>query len=253
MNVTIDNSPDTNFATHIREYTVSANPDIADPGSVREILSFAQPFGNHNGGWIGFSPNDDHLYIASGDGGSGGDPLNSGQSLDTLLGKMQRIDVNGDDFPGDPNANYAIPPSNPFVGTAGAREEIWAWGLRNPWRSSFDADTGDLWIGDVGQNQREEIGLPTLDQHGWRKLRLEPPRRLPAVQRRAVVYRAMSNRFTTTSMAMGRSRAILSSAGHVYRGPVGAFEGLYIFADSRSSNVWSFNPSDPINTVQRIT
>ena len=124
VNVTVDDSPTANFATHIREYTVSSNPDIADPASVREILSFDQPFGNHNGGWIGFSPIDDFLYVGAGDGGSGGDPLGNGQSLNTLLGKLLRIDVNGDDFPADPDANYAIPASNPFVGTAGAAKRF---------------------------------------------------------------------------------------------------------------------------------
>ena len=110
VNVTVDHSSETSpFSTHIREYRVSSNPDVADPNSVREILSFEQPFGNHNGGWIGFSPVDHFLYVATGDGGSGGDPLGNGQSLDTLLGKMLRIDVNGDDFPADADANYAIP------------------------------------------------------------------------------------------------------------------------------------------------
>lgn len=250
VNVTVD-SDATNFATHIREYTVSADPNIADPDSGREILSFDQPFGNHNGGWIGFSPIDEFLYIGSGDGGSGGDPLNSGQSLDTLLGKMLRIDVNGDDFPSDDQSNYAIPPSNPFVETAGARDEIWAYGLRNPWRDSFDRQTGDLWIGDVGQNAREEINFQSASSSGgedyaWNRregfLPFNGGASLPGDVEPVYDYEHGSGDFQGNSVI----------GGHVYRGPIGAFEGLYIFADSRSSNVWAFDPADPINSVTRL-
>ncbi|MHC5112666.1 MAG: SdrD B-like domain-containing protein, partial [Planctomycetota bacterium] len=247
----MDNSPTTNFATHIREYTVSSNPDIADPASVREILSFDQPFGNHNGGWIGFSPVDDFLYIGSGDGGSGGDPLGNGQSLNTLLGKMLRIDVDGDDFPADPDANYAIPATNPFVGTAGARDEIWAYGLRNPWRDSFDRVTGDLWIGDVGQNAFEEIDFQAAassggENYAWNRREgfssFNGGVSLPGDVEPVYDYAHGSGPLEGNSVI----------GGHVYRGQIDAFAGLYIFADSRSSNVWSFNPADPINSVQRI-
>ena len=120
----------------------------ADPGSERVILRMDDPFSNHNGGWIGFGP-DGFLYVATGDGGSGGDPLDNGQSLRSLLGKILRIDVNG--------SAYEVPDDNPFVGRSGARGEIWAYGLRNPWRNSFDRATGDLYIGDVGQGAREEV------------------------------------------------------------------------------------------------
>ena len=123
----------------------------ADSGSERALLRMDDPLSNHNGGWLSFGP-DGFLYIATGDGGSAGDPQENGQSLRTLLGKILRIDVNGD-------APYAIPPANPFVERQGARKEIWAYGLRNPWRNSFDRATGDLWIGDVGQNSREEVNV----------------------------------------------------------------------------------------------
>ena len=123
----------------------------ADPGSERSILHFDDPFGNHNGGQLAFGP-DNRLYIAFGDGGSGGDPLGNGQSLGTLFGKVLRIDPRPSG--GRP---YGIPPDNPFVDRGGARPEIWDYGLRNPWRFSFDAATGDLWIGDVGQNAYEEV------------------------------------------------------------------------------------------------
>ncbi|MCA1734365.1 MAG: PQQ-dependent sugar dehydrogenase, partial [Acidobacteria bacterium] len=133
--------------TVIAEYRVSsADPNRADPTSRREILRIAQPFTNHNGGQIQFGF-DGYLYIGMGDGGSGGDPGNRAQDLSTLLGKMLRIDV-------DESQPYAIPPDNPFASTPGARPEIWAFGLRNPWRFSFDRVTGELFIADVGQSTR---------------------------------------------------------------------------------------------------
>ena len=123
----------------------------ADPGSLRLLLRIDDPFANHNGGQLAFGP-DRLLYIAFGDGGGGGDPLGSGQSLDTLLGKILRIDPRP--AGGRP---YRVPSDNPFVGRGGARPEIWSYGLRNPWRFSFDPATGDMWIGDVGQNAWEEV------------------------------------------------------------------------------------------------
>jgi glucose/arabinose dehydrogenase len=123
----------------------------ADPGSERSLLHFDDPFANHNGGQLAFGP-DRRLYIGFGDGGSGGDPLGNGQSLGTLFGKILRVDPRPSG--GRP---YGIPRDNPFVGRDGARPEIWDYGLRNPWRFSFDAATGDLWIGDVGQNSYEEV------------------------------------------------------------------------------------------------
>ena len=110
---------------------------------------------NHNGGTVAFGP-DGYLYVSIGDGGGGGDPGENAQNINSLLGKILRIDVNSDAFPGDATRNYAIPSDNPFVGQPGA-DEIWAYGLRNPWRFSFDSVTGDLYIGDVGQSAREEI------------------------------------------------------------------------------------------------
>ena len=140
------------------------------------LLHVTQPFANHNGGGIHFGP-DGMLYIALGDGGSGGDPQGNGQRLDTLLAKILRIDVDGTS---DASA-YAIPPDNPFVATAGARPEIWLTGLRNPWRFSFDGPTGDLWIGDVGQAAWEEIDVAPA----WCRrpeLRLERHGRVPLLQ-----------------------------------------------------------------------
>ena len=140
--------------TVIARYSVSANPNQADPTSADILLTIPQPFSNHNGGQLHFGP-DGYLYIGIGDGGSGGDPQNNGQHLGTLLGKILRIDV-------DKGPPYAIPPDNPFFGPGdGALDEIWAWGLRNPWRFSFDRLTGDMFIGDVGQNSWEEVARIT--------------------------------------------------------------------------------------------
>jgi glucose/arabinose dehydrogenase len=139
----------------------------ADPGSQRSLLRIDDPFANHNGGQLAFGP-DQRLYIAFGDGGAGGDPEGNGQSLDSLLGKILRIDPR----PGG-GRPYQIPPDNPFVDRDGARPEIWDYGLRNPWRFSFDAATGDLWIGDVGQNAYEEVDFEPAGSggrnYGWNR------------------------------------------------------------------------------------
>ncbi|MEM7416883.1 MAG: PQQ-dependent sugar dehydrogenase [Gemmatimonadota bacterium] len=132
----------------LRFSTLSA--DEADASSLSVVLEVDQPFSNHNGGHIAFGP-DDMLYIALGDGGSGGDPLGHGQNRETLLGSILRIDVS--------SAPYAVPSDNPFVGQPPFAPEIWVWGLRNPWRFSFDRETGDLWIGDVGQGSWEEVSF----------------------------------------------------------------------------------------------
>jgi glucose/arabinose dehydrogenase len=262
------------FTTRIREFEVSAtNPNQAPAGSLREILSFAQPQENHNGGWIGFSPNDDYLYIASGDGGGSNDS-GSGHTSGTgnaqditnnLLGKMLRIDVNGDDFPTDSARNYAIPPTNPFkagVGVPGddvGDDEIWAYGLRNPFRASFDRQTGDLWIGDVGQGQREEIDFQAANwaggaNYGWRLREgliqtpgVGGPKPADNVDP-AYDYNRDADQFGGTVV----------SGGYVYRGPDPSLRGKYFFLDSRNTtstsddNYWMFDPADPFGTVENI-
>lgn len=171
--VTVSN---TTGSTEIRRYRVSADPNLADISTALLVIRIDQPpgFTNHKGGWLGFG-RDGLLYAALGDGGSAGDPLNNAQNIDSLLGKMLRLDVDGDDFPADAARNYAIPADNPFVGVTGS-DEIWAYGLRNPWRPSFDRDTGDFYIADVGQNSREEVNVAPLSaggagrglNYGWR-------------------------------------------------------------------------------------
>jgi glucose/arabinose dehydrogenase len=151
----------------VARYHVSANPDVADPASATTVLTVAQPFSNHNGGWLDFGP-DGYLYLGFGDGGSAGDPQANGQNKNVLLGKILRLDVS--------TLPYQIPPTNPFVGVPNTRPEIWAYGVRNPWRPAFDRETGDLWIADVGQDNWEEINFqPRLldppfpvQNYGWR-------------------------------------------------------------------------------------
>lgn len=157
---------DNNGNSNIVRYQVNPNdPNVIDGLSRKLIIEIDQPFSNHNGGCLKFSP-DGYLYIGMGDGGSGNDPINAGQSTDTYLGKMLRLDV-------DNGLPYTIPTDNPFVNDADVLDEIWALGLRNPWRFSFDSETGDMWIGDVGQNAWEEIDFQPADSeggenYGWR-------------------------------------------------------------------------------------
>lgn len=157
--------------TLVRYTILAGNPDVADAGSALPVFSIPHPNAGHNAGWIGFG-DDGLLYMATGDGGGGGvDPGNDAQSTTSLLGKILRLDVHGDGFPEDPLRNYEIPPGNPFAGGGGAGE-IWALGLRNPWRASFDRLTGDMRIGDVGAAAWEELdllpaGSPPGPNFGW--------------------------------------------------------------------------------------
>ena len=155
--------------TQISEFSVStSNPDIANPNSEVMLLTVSQPFSNHNGGTIAFGPQDGYLYIGLGDGGGGGDTNNNAQNPTLLIGKLLRIDI---DTQSDGN-NYGIPSDNPFIGDPNTRDEIWATGLRNPFRFTMDPETNSIWIGDVGQNAREEVNRASLSQaglnYGWR-------------------------------------------------------------------------------------
>jgi glucose/arabinose dehydrogenase len=204
--------------------------DRADPGSERVLLRIDQPFGNHNGGALATGP-DGLLWIATGDGGSGGDPLDNGQRLDTLLGKLLRIDpraVGG--------APYAIPSENPFVGRAGARAEIWASGLRNPWRFSFDRANGDLWVGDVGQGSIEEVdrwraGSPAGPNFGWR------------IMEASACFEPAEG-CDPTGLVLpvaeyGHDRGCSITGGYVYRGAaVAGLGGTYLYADYCSGTIW---------------
>jgi glucose/arabinose dehydrogenase len=253
--------------TNVVRFQVSSDPDVADPLSETPVLGFSQPQANHNGGWIGFGP-DDHLYIASGDGGGSNDN-NNGHTIDTgnaqdltenLLGKILRIDVDADDFPADLQRNYAIPADNPFVGVAGD-DEIWAYGLRNPWRPSFDRATGDLYIADVGQSRCEEIdvqpGTSTGgENYGWR-LREGviatptggvggPP---PAGSIDPIFdYPHPGSAGSEPCSGPGAGFTGNSvTGGVVYRGPIAELAGRYFLADFVTAELWSlrFDGSSP--------
>ena len=234
--------------TRIAEYQVSAgNANIADPGTARIIMFYDQPFSNHNGGWIDFGP-DGYLYIAAGDGGSGNDPGNRASRLNQMLGKMHRIDIDGgDDFPADPNQNYEIPADNPFVGTAGAIESIWHYGLRNPWRTSFDRETGDMWIADVGQNAWEEINHNVGNvgglNYGWR---CREGLHATGLSCSAVGWTDPQHEY---SHAGGNCSV---TGGYVYRGcELGEeYQGLYFFGDYCGGSVWTL---DAANGYARTT
>jgi glucose/arabinose dehydrogenase len=212
------NFTDLDGHTHVVEYRMGDRR--VDPGSAREVLFVQQPFPNHNGGNLAFGP-DGYLYVGLGDGGLANDPENRAESLDELLGKMLRIDPR-------PSAGrpYGVPPDNPFVGRAGARPEIWAYGLRNPWRYSFDRETGDLWIADVGQDAREEIDFQPAssaggEHYGWDgfegSLPFEPPLPEEAVP---PVY------------DYGRELGATVIGGFVYRGTdIPGLHGAYVFGD----------------------
>jgi hypothetical protein len=262
--VTVDNDEMTidgvvsPFSSHVREYT---DPAIAT-APMREIISWVQPRSNHNGGWIGFSPNDNYLYITSGDGGKQGDPDNNAQTLfennpgqtfpGEPLGKILRIDVDTDGFPADATRNYAIPSSNPYASNPSATGEIWADGLRNPWRASFDRLTGDFWIGDVGQGLREEIDFQPAssgggEDYGWNRREgfddflggAAPPEEVLPVY----AYNHGSGAFQGDSIV----------GGYVYRGPDPQLQGTYYFGNTVDvPRIWSFDPNDPGDTVEQL-
>ena len=227
--------------TEIRRYErFPFADDSADPSTEDLILTVTQPETNHNGGWIGFGP-DDNLYIALGDGGGGGDPFMNAQDTDTILGAILRIDPSDDDFPTNPVRDYAIPPDNPFATTPGA-DEIWAFGLRNPFRSSFDRDTGDLYIGDVGQGDIEEIDLipdgSGGDQNfGW-------PLREGTQTEQGADDPSFTPPVAEYAHGSGPRQGNSITGGYVYRGPIAALEGRYFFADFISDNVWSIPVSE---------
>lgn len=212
------------------------NSSGAGPACGDLLLSFAQaPASNHKGGWIGFG-NDGFLYIASGDGGGNITTTNPAQNTNSLLGKILRIDVSGDDFPADPNRNYRIPPANPFTGGGGA-PEVFAYGLRNPYRASFDPVTGALHIGDVGENTREEINLIETGavgrNFGW--VRFEGT----AVFNASAAANGAVPPVLEFLHGGGPSEGFSVTGGVVNRGPVEALENDYIFGDFISGRMWS--------------
>ncbi len=223
--------------TVIARYTVTGDPDIADPGSEEILLQVDQPFGNHNTGWIGFGA-DDMLYIPLGDGGSGGDPGHRAQNPMEMLGKIHRIDVLGAPDPGLP---YAIPADNPFVGEPDFREEIWALGVRNPWRDDFDPVTGDFWVADVGQNAREEINFQPADSLGGENYGWKCREGLNCFSTDAPCPAdCLINPFTDPIHEYPHSDGCSITGGVIYRGSaIADLDGTYFFADLCSSRIWS--------------
>ncbi|MDZ7628684.1 MAG: PQQ-dependent sugar dehydrogenase [Parvularculaceae bacterium] len=223
--------------TEVRRYrTQTANPDLADT-STGDVIFFAdQPAANnHKGGWIGFGP-DNLLYIALGDGGGSNDPFANGQNVNSLLGKMLRINPATDGFPADPLRDYAIPSGNPFA-TSGGAPEILAYGLRNPFRASFDRQTGNLFIGDVGQGAIEEISLIRPGDSG---LNFGWPILEGTRVNMAGSTAGMTPPIAEYAHGTGPLQGNSVTGGYVYRGPVEALQGQYVFADFVSDNVWSF-------------
>lgn len=206
-----------------------------DAGKEEVILRFKQDFQNHNGGWIEFGP-DKMLYIGNGDGGSGNDPKQRAQDLTSLLGKILRLDVS-------PAKGYEIPADNPFVKNKDAKPEIWAYGVRNPWRCSFDAKTGDFWIGDVGQNHWEEINHIEHKKafganFGWR-LR-EGDVATPANNVGGDKPKDNVDPVYVYMHGGGSTEGFSVTGGYVYRGPIKELQGRYIFADYQNPRIWSF-------------
>jgi glucose/arabinose dehydrogenase len=228
--------------TVVAKYQVSADPDVAIGTAVEQVIMIGQPDTNHNGGWMAFGPNDGYLYIAMGDGGGACDPGQRAQNLNELLGKMLRLDVNGDDFPGDAAKNYAIPPDNPFVGVAGL-DEIWAYGLRNPWRNAFDSATGDLYIADVGQGQREEINFQPAsssggENYGWD---CREGTQCSTVSGCTVSGCVCTDPgFTDPFHEYTHAAGCSITGGEVYRGcAIPDLRGTYFFADYCTDTIWS--------------
>ncbi|WP_019587561.1 PQQ-dependent sugar dehydrogenase [Deinococcus apachensis] len=213
--------------TVLARYTATADFSRADPASAKTLFTTQQPFANHNGGQLAFGP-DGFLYLGLGDGGSGGDPYNNGQKLSTPLGKILRFDVRGD---------AAKPaPGNPFLNRQGANPNIWAYGLRNPWRFSFDRATGDLIIADVGQNSFEEVNRQPRaskggENYGWR------------IREARTCYDAdvcRTQGLTDPVLQYGRDEGQSITGGYVYRGSaIPALKGQYVFADFGTGNVWA--------------
>ena len=231
------NYTDTNGDTVVARYQVSADPDVADPGTGAVILFQDQPYANHNGGNLVFGP-DGYLWIGLGDGGSGGDPHHNAQNGATWLGKLLRIDVDGG-FP------YVVPPDNPFVGWPDLVPEIWAVGLRNPWRYTFDRLTGDLWIGDVGQNTWEEVDFVPAGSggglnFGWNVAEGNHCFRGSNCDLSPFVAPVAEYRTGAEGCAV--------VGGYVYRGAAyPAMYGTYLYADECSGRLWSLTRDEAGN------
>jgi len=235
-----------NDTSIVSRFSVSENPEIANKNSEKIILELAQPFGNHNGGHMTFGPKDGMLYIGFGDGGKWGDPFNNAQNLNTLLGAILRIDVDN----GNP---YQIPKDNPFIKQKDKRGEIFCYGLRNPWRFSFDQKTNNLLIGDVGQNLWEEVNWTPWDEakganFGWRIMEADHcynPAELCDTTGLIKPIHEYPNNANYMKILIGMDEAEATgcsvTGGYVYRGAtLPELQGTYIFGDYCTGRIWSF-------------
>ncbi|WP_128544417.1 PQQ-dependent sugar dehydrogenase [Larkinella soli] len=215
--------------TVIARFKATPGQNRVDASTETVLLKFGQPYANHNGGKVAFGP-DGFLYIATGDGGSGGDPQNHGQNLKSYLGKVLRIDVDKTD-----KGHYGIPADNPFVGNANALPELYAYGLRNPWRMSFDTQTGQLWAGDVGQNKLEEVDIITKGgNYGWR------------LKEAKDCFNPGSNcdqgKLIDPIHQYPRDQGVSITGGVVYRGKqIPALIGKYVYGDYASGRIWALS------------
>ena len=235
-------------ATVVSELQASADLSTADPGSERILLTRAQPFANHNGGQLAFGP-DGYLYIGLGDGGGGGDPFGNGQNPNVLLGKILRIDVDGQP---DGRRAYALPPDNPFgvggIDPGGGVPEIWALGLRNPWRFSFDPEGGDLYIGDVGQGAYEEINRQPGDSdggenYGWNVME----------GRHCYGGDCDQTGYVKPIAEYGRDDGCSVTGGYVYRGAAQpALQGTYVFGDYCSGIIFTLQVDQGTSTPKQV-
>ncbi len=221
---------DTNGNTVVARYQVSSDPEKADPNSARVVITVNQPYPDHNGGNIAFGP-DGYLYIALGDGGNPDDPLRNGQNMDTLLAKILRIDINA--------TPYKVPADNPFVNVSGVKPETWASGLRNPWRFSFDKQTGDLYIGDVGQWAYEEIDFQPAGQggqnYGWSAYQGMHPHIKQTIP-------VDESKLTLPVLEYAHTEGCSVTGGYVYRGTaLPAMNGIYLYGDYCNGRVWAAN------------
>jgi hypothetical protein len=220
--------------TVVSRFFVMGEPNLANPTSEQIVLQVTQPYANHNGGQLAFG-SDGFLYVSVGDGGSGGDPENRAQNPLELLGKILRIDVESGVAP------YGVPPSNPFVGNSAYRPEIWALGLRNPWRLSFDRLTGDLWIGDVGQGEWEEVDFQPVtsgggENYGWRIMEGKHCYNAPTCNQTGLVLPVVEYHHTVGGCSV--------TGGMVHRNPAqGSLDGIYFFGDYCTGRVWGLRPS----------
>jgi glucose/arabinose dehydrogenase len=225
-------------ATVVARYQVSAgDPNVADPGSAQIVLTQDQPGGDHNGGQLAFGP-DGYLYISIGDGGCCGDPFQTGQDLETWLGKILRVDINGDDFPGDPDLNYAVPPDNPFVGGPGL-DEIWAYGLRNPWRCSFDRTTGDFFIADVGQDTWEEVNFQPASSTGGENYGWSVLEGANCYNNNSLCDDFLNGGSTLPILEYHHAPECSITGGYRYRGQsYPDLQGIYFYADFCTGRIW---------------